>query len=84
MTRLRSPREALWPRRLRPSNDFEKARNLAARLCAGQVLINNPPRNSLAPFGDYKQSGNGRERGEYGIDEYLETKAIVGYGSDDA
>lgn len=54
------------------------ARATAARIRAGQVLINNPAWNPLAPFGGYKRSGNGREYGVHGFEEYLETKAIIG------
>ena len=47
-------------------------------LRAGQVIINQTfdPR---APFGGYKTSGNGREWGDYGMHEFLETKAVLGY-----
>ena len=58
--------------------DRETAVKLAGRLRTGQVLINYPPYDSNAPFGGYGHSGNGREQGAYGIEEYLETKAIVG------
>ncbi len=61
------------------SADLERARRVAGRIRAGQVHINYPPWNAHAPFGGYKRSGNGREYGEYGLEEYLETKAIVGY-----
>ena len=53
---------------------------MASRIRAGQVLLNNPAWNPLAPFGGYKRSGNGREYGVYGLEEYLETKAIIGFG----
>jgi len=61
------------------SADRERARRVAAQLRAGQVHINYPAWNSHAPFGGYKRSGNGREYGVHGLEEYLETKAIVGY-----
>jgi aldehyde dehydrogenase (NAD+) len=61
------------------SSDRERARRVAAQLRAGQVHINYPPWNSHAPFGGYKRSGNGREYGIHGLEEYLETKAVVGY-----
>lgn len=47
---------------------------------AGQVLLNYPAWNPMAPLGGYKRSGNGREYGVFGLEEYLETKAIVGFG----
>jgi aldehyde dehydrogenase (NAD+) len=43
------------------------------------VLINYPAWNGHAAFGGYKQSGNGREFGVHGFEEYLETKAIIGF-----
>jgi len=61
------------------SGDADHARRVAGRIRAGQVLINYPTWNGHAPFGGYKRSGNGREYGVYGLEEYLETKAIVGY-----
>ena len=59
--------------------DLASARGVARRLRAGQVLINGEPKDPAAPFGGYKMSGNGRECGDYGFQEYLETKAIIGY-----
>jgi len=59
--------------------DLERARTVARALRAGSVHINYPPMDRGAPFGGYKQSGNGREWGEWGLAEFLETKAIVGY-----
>ena len=59
--------------------DLAAARAVAARIRAGQVHINNPPWSADAPFGGYKRSGNGREYGVEGLEEYLETKAILGY-----
>jgi len=61
------------------SGDPQRARRVASRIRAGQVHINYPAWNGHAPFGGYKQSGNGREYGVHGFEEYLETKAIVGY-----
>jgi aldehyde dehydrogenase (NAD+) len=62
------------------SRDLDQARAVASRIRAGQVLLNHPAWNPMAPFGGYKRSGNGREFGVYGFEEYLETKAIVGFG----
>ncbi|MBN8830990.1 MAG: aldehyde dehydrogenase family protein, partial [Sphingomonadales bacterium] len=61
------------------SRDLEAARRVARRIRAGQVHINYPAWSGYAPFGGYKQSGNGREYGVFALDEYLETKAILGY-----
>ncbi|WP_280151924.1 aldehyde dehydrogenase family protein [Piscinibacter sp. XHJ-5] len=58
--------------------DLGAARAVAARIRSGQVHINYPPWNPQAPFGGYKRSGNGREYGIEGLEEYLETKAILG------
>ena len=60
------------------SADPQAARQVASRIRAGQVHINHPNWNPLAPFGGYKRSGNGREYGVLGFEEYLETKAIIG------
>jgi acyl-CoA reductase-like NAD-dependent aldehyde dehydrogenase len=49
---------------------------VARRLRTGQVEINGATFNPLAPFGGYKQSGNSRELGRFGLEEFLETKAI--------
>jgi aldehyde dehydrogenase (NAD+) len=59
--------------------DLAAARAVALRIRSGQVHINNPPWSPEAPFGGYKRSGNGREYGIEGLEEYLETKAILGY-----
>jgi aldehyde dehydrogenase (NAD+) len=66
------------------SQDLAAARAVAARIRSGQVLINNPAWSPYAPFGGYKRSGNGREYGLEGFQEYLETKAIVGFGQEQA
>jgi len=63
------------------SGNLERARRVAARLRTGMVHINGADLDSMAPFGGYKQSGNGREWGPEGIDEYLEVKSIYGYGT---
>jgi len=61
--------------------DLGAARAVAARIRSGQVHINNPPWSPHAPFGGYKRSGNGREYGVEGLQEYLETKAVLGWQS---
>jgi aldehyde dehydrogenase (NAD+) len=58
--------------------DMDKIHKVAAQLRAGQVSINGGG-DMTAPFGGYKMSGNGREWGDYGFHEYLETKAVLGY-----
>ncbi|MCK6452485.1 MAG: aldehyde dehydrogenase family protein [Alphaproteobacteria bacterium] len=63
------------------SNDLEHARRVARRIRAGQVKINYPAWDTFAPFGGYKQSGNGREYADWGIHDFLEIKAIIGYGT---
>ena len=60
--------------------DKEAAREVALRMRTGQVHINYPAWDPYAPFGGYKQSGNGREYGREGLEEYLEVKAVVGFG----
>jgi aldehyde dehydrogenase (NAD+) len=60
------------------SGSPERARNVARQLRAGMVHINGAPSDPKAPFGGYKQSGNGREWGRFGLEEYLEVKAIFG------
>lgn len=58
------------------SSDVDRAKRVARRLRAGQVDINGGKFNAFAPFGGYKQSGNGREMGKYGLEEFLETKSM--------
>ena len=58
------------------SSDVERAKRVARRLRTGQVDINGGKFNALAPFGGYKQSGNGREMGKFGLEEFLETKSL--------
>ena len=63
------------------SGDLGRARKVAAQMRTGTVQVNYPAMDIGAPFGGYKQSGNGREWGEFGLEEFLETKAVVGYGA---
>jgi len=61
------------------SSNMERARSVARRIRAGNVHINGARVDFAGCFGGYKQSGNGREWGEAGLDEFLELKAIFGY-----
>lgn len=61
------------------SATLEQARVVARKLRAGNIQINYPRVDRGAPFGGYKQSGNGREWGEFGLHEYLEIKGIQGF-----
>ncbi|WP_037076886.1 aldehyde dehydrogenase family protein [Neorhizobium vignae] len=63
------------------SGDLAHARQVAARLRAGSVFINYPEWDLFAPFGGFKQSGNGREYADWAIHDFLEIKGIVGYGN---
>jgi aldehyde dehydrogenase (NAD+) len=58
------------------SGDQERAVAIARRMRTGMVDVNGGRFNPLAPFGGYKQSGNGRELGEYGLEEFLEVKSL--------
>ena len=60
------------------SADAARARKVANRIRAGRVYLNGAPFDRSLPFGGYKQSGNGREFGIFGFEEYLEVKAILG------
>ena len=60
------------------TSDEERAHRVAGRLRAGMISLNSASQNYDAPFGGYKQSGNGREWGEYGFDDFLEIKGITG------
>ena len=64
------------------TTDGEKANRVARRLRSGMVDMNGIARSSASPFGGYKQSGNGREGGHWGMDEFLEVKAIGGWFPD--
>jgi len=56
----------------------EEAMDVARRLRTGMVHLNGAPNDNQAPFGGYKKSGNGREWGVYGLEDFLETKAVMG------
>lgn len=60
------------------SADKERAYRVASRLDAGRICVNGLSHDSKAPFGGFKQSGIGREYGVFGLEEYLEAKAILG------
>ncbi|HJP67558.1 MAG TPA: aldehyde dehydrogenase family protein [Sphingomicrobium sp.] len=62
------------------SGDLALAREVASQIRSGQVHINYPAWDPNAPFGGYKRSGNGREYGIEGLEEFLEVKAVVGFG----
>jgi aldehyde dehydrogenase (NAD+) len=61
------------------SGDIAHARQVASQLRAGNIHLNGAGTDFTAPFGGYKQSGNGREWGEFGFEEFLEVKAVLGY-----
>ncbi|MBT7335066.1 MAG: aldehyde dehydrogenase family protein [Gammaproteobacteria bacterium] len=63
------------------SADPERAKRMARQIRTGNVHLNGASVDNNAPFGGYKQSGNGREWGAHGLDEFLETKAIMGYNA---
>ncbi|HET8641982.1 MAG TPA: aldehyde dehydrogenase family protein, partial [Pseudonocardiaceae bacterium] len=58
------------------SGDEDRAMAVAARMRTGQVDVNAGAFNPVAPFGGYKQSGNGRELGRFGLEEFCEVKSI--------
>jgi aldehyde dehydrogenase (NAD+) len=62
------------------SENIERARRVASKMRAGSVYLNYPEWDTFAPFGGYKQSGNGREYADWAIHDFLEIKGIVGYG----
>jgi len=66
------------------TGDGEKANRVARQLRSGMVDMNGQARSAGAPFGGYKQSGNGREGGEWGLEEFLEVKAVGGWNPDAA
>jgi aldehyde dehydrogenase (NAD+) len=58
--------------------DLQRARRVASQIRAGRVVINNMTDDPQAPWGGFKYSGVGREYGQYGIEAFLETRAILG------
>ena len=60
------------------TSDNDRAQRVASQLRAGMVRLNGASHGYAAPFGGYKQSGNGREWGEFGFDDFLEIKAVTG------
>ncbi|MBS7538030.1 aldehyde dehydrogenase family protein [Ancylobacter lacus] len=62
------------------SADLDHARKVALRLRAGSVYLNYPAWDTMAPFGGYKQSGNGREYADWAIHDFTEIKGVVGWG----
>jgi len=58
------------------TSDAQRAKRVAGKLRAGMISLNSASQNYTAPFGGYKQSGNGREWGEFGFDDFLEIKGI--------
>lgn len=63
------------------SGSLDRARKVAAQMRSGNVYINYPAWDAGAPFGGYKQSGNGREYADFGLEEFLEIKGTVGYAA---
>ena len=63
------------------SEDNEKRNRVARRLRSGMVEMNGLPRSSGSPFGGYKQSGNGREGGIWGLEDFLDVKSVSGWSS---
>jgi len=61
------------------TKDRKKALDISRRFKAGRVFWNGAPSNTVAPMGGYARSGNGREMGIFGLEEFLETKAMIGF-----
>lgn len=64
------------------TSDLERGLSVGRGIRAGRIFLNGAPSNTEAPMGGYKQSGNGREMGIFGLEEYLEVKAIIGFFED--
>ncbi len=63
------------------STNLDNARHVAQLLRAGTIYVNYPDWDSSAPFGGYKQSGNGREYADFALDDFTEIKGIVGWAA---
>ncbi|NEV77094.1 aldehyde dehydrogenase family protein [Rhodopseudomonas sp. BR0C11] len=63
------------------AGSVDRARAVGRKIRAGNVNLQGVPNERTAPFGGYKQSGNGREWGKFGLEEYLEVKAIAGFNA---
>ena len=61
------------------AGNLRRGYEVGAQLRAGRVFLNGVPSNTAAPMGGYRQSGNGREMGRFGLEEYLEVKAMFGF-----
>ena len=64
------------------TQDGARANRVARQMRSGMVEMNGTSRAAGSPFGGYKQSGNGREGGELGIEDFLEVKAVSGWSND--
>ncbi len=63
------------------TGDQQRAQRIARRLRSGMVELNSQPFGAGSPFGGYRQSGNGREGGAWGVEEFLEVKSVAGYNA---
>lgn len=61
--------------------DVDEVRKVGSRIRAGSISLNGAQLDPTAPFGGYKQSGNGREWSDYAFDEFLEVKSLLGFGA---
>ena len=63
------------------TSDPNRGMAVGAQMRAGRIFLNGAPSNTEAPMGGYKRSGNGREMGVFGLEEYLEVKAMIGFSA---